>query len=578
MNDENPLPDESLLLMPAEWEAELLPRRGVRPGAVFQPDANATAFWPKHLSAQEPALRAALAATPIPDAVEYLDGEPNPLGAGLIAEMVNAEHPNQAVTRVRPVFDAWIEEHGLPFAIGAAIAFMSFASMGSTRHTSFTPLIRYDHRRLGERPLFAMTEVLYRDRDLHLLRGLLADASDAEFAAAESIVDGMRTTAARKYLAALFFPSRTDWVHEAAVEVAKEPWSGLLTAKLAHSVTSLDQVKSMDLRTIEQHEQHAGLIPALLDGLGVDALPLLTAPTRTPLDQDYLPERLQAIAMLPHDGAVAYLVERIADPFVFGKAADAAARFPVRTLRVIAAHAPEAQPARVPLLGALASRVDTRAFEALMEAEHAAVTDLIAKRRPAPEASEADLPELLVRPPWTVERPAVKPLVVRGLEPSSAVSVHWAEGERERYLENAGEFDPGIADWEQHLERLRAIRSRGVTEVIAYAPIDLAERHLATWSGTLQQFGDDRSAGYLQSILARFGAAAADRAVAFLASKPKLGALLGPIRSAGAAEAAANWFAKRSSAKEFGAAWLDRHGAAAAELLVPNALGPKKSL
>jgi hypothetical protein len=579
VNDENPLPDESLLLMPAEWQAELLPRRGVRPGAVFQPDADATAFWRKHLSAQEPALRAALAATPIPDAVEYLDGEPNPLGAGLIAEMVNAEHPNQAVTRVRPVFDAWIEEHGLPFAIGAAIAFMSFASTRSTAHSPLSPLIEYDHRRLGDRPLFAMTEVLYRDRDLQLLRGLLADASDAEFAAAESIVDGIRTSAARKYLAALFFPDRTGWVHEAAVEVAKESWTGLLTAKLAHSVTSLDQLKAMHLRTIEQHEQHAGLIPALLDGLGVDALPLLTAPTRTPLDQDYLPERLQAIAMLPHDGAVAYLVERIADPFVFGKAADAAARFPVRTLRVIAAHAPEAQPARIPLLGALASRVDTRAFEVLTEAEHAAVTDLIAKRRPAPEACEADLPELLVRPPWTVERPAAKPLVVRGLEPSSAVSVHWAEDERERYLENAAEFDPGIADWEQRLERLAVHhRDRLVAEILAYAPFDIAEPYLERWNGGFQQFGDDRSAAYLQGVLARFGAAVADHVVKYLASKPKLGALLGPIRSPGAAEVAANWFAKRSSAKEVGAAWLDRHGAAAAELLVPNALGPKKSL
>jgi hypothetical protein len=579
VNDENPLPDESLLLLPAAWQADLLPRRGVRPGEAFEPDGGATAFWRKRLGAQEPDLRAALAATPIPDAVEYLDGKPNPLGAGLIAEMVNAEHPNQAVTRVRTVFGAWIEEHGLPFAIGAAVAFMSFASTRSTAHPSFTPLIEYDHRRLSDRPLFSMSEVLYRDPDLHLLRGLLADASDAEFATASSIVDGIRTAPARKYLAALFFPDRTDWIHEAAVEVAKESWTGLLTARLAHSVTSLDQFKSMGMRSIEPHEQHAGLIAPLLDGLGTDALALLTAPTRSPLDQDYLPERLRAIAMLPHDGAVAYLVERIADPFVFDKAADAAARFPVRTLRVIAAHAPEALPARIPLLAALAARVDARALQALTEAEQTAITALKAQRRPAPEAAEADLPELLVCPPWTVERPKPKPLVVRGLETSGAASVLWAEGERERYLENAAEFDPGIADWEQRLERLSVHRrDRIVAEVLAYAPFDIAERHLEDWNGGLQQFGDDRSAGYLQAVLARFGPSVAGHAVKFLASKPKLGALLGPIRTPEAAQLAAQWFAKRTPTKELGAAWLDRHGAAAAELLVPNALGSKKSL
>jgi hypothetical protein len=577
VNDENPLPDESLLLLPAEWQAELLPRRGVRPGAVFEPDADATAFWRKRLSAQETDLRAALAKTPVPDAVEYLDGKPNPLGAGLIAEMVDAEPSNQSVTRVRLVFDAWIEEHGLPFAIGAAIAFMSFAITRNTAHPSFVPLIKYGHRRLCERPLFSMSEVLYRDLDLHLLRGMLADASDVEFTTAESIVDRLRTTPARKYLAALFFPDKTDWIHEAAVEVAKESWTGVLTARLAHSVTSRDQFTAMRMRAIEPHEQQAGLIAPLLDGLGTDALPLLTAPTKRPLDDHHVQERLQAIAMLPHDDAVAYLVEHLADPFVFEYAAAAAARFPVRTLRVIAAH--EALPARIPLLAALAARADARALQALTEDEQTAIAELEAQRRPAPEAAEADLPELLVRPPWTVERPKPKPLVVRGLEPSGAASVLWAEGERERYLENAAEFDPGIADWEQRLERLSVHRSdRIVAEVLAYAPFDIAEQHLESWNGGLEQFGDDRSAGYLQAVLARFGASVADQVVAFLAAKSKLGALLGPIRTAGAAEAAANWFAKRPSAKEFGAAWLDRHGAAAAELLVPNALGSKKSL
>ncbi|GAA2143650.1 MolR family transcriptional regulator [Glycomyces algeriensis] len=569
------MPDESLLLMPDEWRAELLPRRGVRPGEVFEADGDASALWRKYLAAHDPALRTAIAAATNHDAAEYLDGKPNVLGAGLVAVMAAIESPHHRNSKVRPVFDAWIEEHGLPFAIGAAVAVLSLESARGTSIPTFGSLVEYEMRRIHERPLSSMSGVLFLKNDFHLLRGLLADVPDEEYAAAEAAVERLRDTPARKYLAALLFPDRTDWVDEAAEEVAKEAWTELLTSRLAHSVTSLDQLAAMRVRTIEAYAQHAGLIPPLLDGLGAQALPLLTAPTRHLLEPEQTRERVQAIALLPHDEATTYLVEHIAERFVFDAAVTAAARFPLRMLRALARHASQAQPAHLPLLASLALRVDARAQEALAETDRTSVTWLVSQLRPVPDAAEANLPELLVRPPWTVKRPKRKPIVVPGLEPDDEETVIWSEGERERYWESTEEIRLGyIEDWDRRLGR----NGDAWCELLVYAPASIADARLETWSGDFGGLSSDVRATILaRGLLARYGVAVADHLLKFLAVKPRLGALLGPIRSAEAARLAAHWYANLKSVKEHGAAWLDRHGAAAAELLVPNALGTSKT-
>jgi hypothetical protein len=246
-------------------------------------------------------------------------------------------------------------------------------------------------------------------------------------------------------LAAFLLPDRTDWVYAAAPEVAAEGWSGLLKAKLVHSMTSRTQLAAVGMRCVEPWEQSVNLLAALLDGLGAQALPVLTAKTRGTFSAKDRRQRLQAIAMLPNDEAGAYLVERLADEFAYEAATAAAGRFPVRMLRAVAAYAPQAPPARRPMLAGLVSTIDSRALDALAESERSALDQLAALVRPAPVASEPDLPELLVRPPWTVDRPERKAIVIRGLAPKSAVRVVWVDGERERYLKSAAEFDPGLS-------------------------------------------------------------------------------------------------------------------------------------
>lgn len=575
----NLLPDENHLLMPDEWRAELLPRRGVRPGEVFEPDPDAPALWRELVGSHEAALRSALTASGDPDGVEYLDGRPNPRGAGIVAAMAAPAGSPYSVPMVRPALDAWIEEHGLPFAVGASLSFLSIEdnSTGSSIPLS-EAIVEYDTRRFRDRPLSMLSSVLYLSRDFHTLRGLLADVSDEVYAEAEAVVDRLRDNETRRYLAAFLMP-RADWVEETVREVAAlGAYKGHLVTKLAHSVTSRAQFTAMGMRVIEPYDYRVGFIAPLLDGLGAEALPLLTAPPRHPLDADQRRNRLQAIAILPHDETAAHLVEHLAEQFAFEAAAAAAERYPARMLRAVAAHAPDAPPERRPLLAGLAARADPRAHDTLTEAERAALDELRTQVRPVPEAAEADLPELLVRPPWTVKRPKRKPVVVKGLEADPEVRAVWTPGERERYLADAAEHAPEIGDWDEYAEHLnRYDRNRRIGMIVAYGPERLADAFVGGWNGDLSDHDEERSAARVQAVLARYGGAVGDRVVAHLVRNVKLGALMGPVLSPEAARIAAHWFANVKSAQGHAAAWLDRHGAAAATLLVPGALDRSKT-
>lgn len=564
--------------MPDEWRAELLPRRGVRPGDAFEPDPDDPAFWRELVGDHEAALRSAFTAAGVREGAEYLDGGPNPRGAGLVAALVAPPGSRYAAPSVRPAFGAWLEEHGLPFAVGAALSFLSFEDdeKGSTIPPHQT-LAEYGGRRIRERPLEMMNIVLYRNQDLRTLRGLLADAPDEVYAQAEAVVERLRDSGSRRYLAAFLMP-RTDWIEETAGDLAALPHKGRLVTGLAHSATSRAQLTAMGMSRIEPHEHAVEVIAPLLDGIGVEALPLLTDRPKSPLDADQRRIRFEAVAMIPHDEAVGHLVEHLAEEFAFDSAAAAAARFPVRTLRAVAAHAPGAPPERRPLLASLVSRADPRAHDALADGERAALAELRAQVRPVPEALEADLPELLVRPPWTVKRPERKPMVVKGLEADPESRVVWAPGERERYLANAAARAPEVEDWDEYAARLSGYRrNRDIGVIVAYGPEKLAEEYVEAWNGDLGDYDEERSAARAQAVLARHGDAVGHHVVAHLVRNVKSGALMGPVRSPEAARIAAHWFANVKSARDHGAAWLDRHGAAAAKLLVPSALDRSKT-
>jgi hypothetical protein len=125
---------EDRLELPSDWAARVLPRRGnaIRRPVTLDPEA------PARMAAQIEASRADLetafgldGADPVRSAagLAHLNGDPNPLGAAAVAALLRYTDRYSAVfasgkesaLKGQELFAAWVIEHGLPFAVAAAV-------------------------------------------------------------------------------------------------------------------------------------------------------------------------------------------------------------------------------------------------------------------------------------------------------------------------------------------------------------------------------------------------------------------------------------------------------------------------
>ncbi|MWA01313.1 hypothetical protein F8568_013140 [Actinomadura sp. LD22] len=128
-----PVPDEDVLVLPDAWRRRMFPRRGGRPGPAIKVDPGAAADVRERLRALERERpvgeRDGVAPEPAAAAQEYLAGAANPLGAAvgaaLLAEDARWDHVVEKLAA--PLADAWVTEHGLPFA---ARAFADLSGLG----------------------------------------------------------------------------------------------------------------------------------------------------------------------------------------------------------------------------------------------------------------------------------------------------------------------------------------------------------------------------------------------------------------------------------------------------------------
>ncbi|MDA1359931.1 DUF4132 domain-containing protein [Glycomyces luteolus] len=161
-----------------------------------------------------------------------------------------------------------------------------------------------------------------------------------------------------------------------------------------------------------------------------------------------------------------------------------------------------------------------------------------------PEAALADLPKVLVSPPWAEPRRSRPPREIPGLETPAPQIV--GRGDE---FERAMAIEPDLVEWDPD----------------------------TYWD---QQVGISYSYGWklaesVLSQLARRGPSIADEAVEVLRDSPWAGRALLPIRSTPAAALAAHWFLRLDAGRGPGLDWFDRHGLHAVPLLVPEAFGPK---
>ena len=197
--------------------------------------------------------------------------------------------------------------------------------------------------------------------------------------------------------------------------------------------------------------------------------------------------------------------------------------------------------------------------------------EVVAASAGVPEAALAHVPPLLAAPPRTRKRPKRKAVVVErsggSAEPVPGLGRRNGDAGRPSHTRaTATTVNP---QW-------RAAASGPwlcwISELLAFADLELAATCKDEWDGRVGYCGD----AMLRRIIARFGTDVADRAVVRIRIDRKYTEALLPIRNPEAARLAAESATQVDPQPAL--AWFDRHGAEAAKLLVPDAVGPDKTL
>ncbi|WP_155830155.1 DUF4132 domain-containing protein [Glycomyces tenuis] len=564
---------EDTVDIPESWASELLDRRGRGTPRPVEIGPDAVRELQNRFARYENDIERALARLEDPSYEAPIRagiaGTGDPLEAALAAQLLS----RAAAGRRRDVGDptrAWIAGRGVGFAAEAVLELAAHLVVWYAYHGGDGPV---SIRTVDVSSLFRSPETV---RCIEPLRSILAALPDEEYETVRAAVDRRRTTEAHRFAAAMLMPEQEDWTREAVklYAASRKRWS--VTDSLWVMVSSGVHVELADVTKLDRYQAHNGGVARVVDALGADALPILVAT----LDDDERPsaefrdEAYDAIGRLPSEDAIGFLIERSSLPQAAAALKAAAARFPVRTLRAVAARWTTAT---VFLKARLAGLVRAELADRMSELEppdRSAIERLLQSTRPAPPAETA--PPVFTTPPWTPFKPSAKKTAADGLTPPPVDELRWAEDERRSWAEGVGSPYEG-----RHYLKTEGFWQRspwGATiapghyyfmDMLAWAPDEVALPGYERWEGA----ADTASLATVRAILARYGEAAAPRIQELIAKKPSCRPALLPFVNLGAARMAAAWVSRSRTDRAHGRAWLDRHPAEAAAFLIPDALG-----
>jgi hypothetical protein len=401
---------------------------------------------------------------------------------------------------------------------------------------------------------------------LDLVRSAPDDVHADTMAVAARLRAENRVGGFARAVSSFLFPERSDWME---ADLAAASRGVLAAASLVPSVGTAEQAATVGELMLAgpkwKWDGDAEVELTFLSVAGVQALPFLLAwydGQRNDNKSKGLSEQgsieagakaLELISQIPGEAAMRALAERddgrLETLFYLHVAAE---RSPDTAMRVLSTMEP------------------TRA-----------TTQVLAAIQGMPDiAAPAQLPDILLAPPWSdpkAKRP--KPVVIAGLEPPADVEVAWLPGERERWLGRGAGWEPRQG-WAAIAEQIDAWRA-GPTQAddsmtpvalyfAAYAPTELVSPMLKDgWRPPLRR-ADDRA----YAFIARYELRALPAVRAIRGLPADRGRLLQPFVSAEIAAAMVEGMTRRRSlARGAALGWLRRHPESAARFLVPAALG-----
>ncbi|MCX4744447.1 DUF4132 domain-containing protein [Kitasatospora sp. NBC_01287] len=570
-------PDETTFTLPPAWQRALHPRRGgiarpagplaERAGVKLEKLLRSQADWIERMLTAEKSDQELVAAA----RAQQL-GSASPLGTAVLAVLAYTAQTDYAV-----LADAWVAAHGLPFAARTVVECFEVEPRwhqqgGQTSDHHVTWRAANSHHRVA---------LPAADR----VRALLAEADEETYRAAVAALATARDGGRRRIVAAYLVPTETAWVDECCADLA--PAAGHqaahLRSMLVRSLSSPEQAAGLtELSDLGWHGWSTDVIGTVAEGIGTALAPLIGAHLEEVwIDAGTVRTVAATLREVPSDEAFELLLGAVAEKHVRAELMAAMNRYPVRALRLLPKAADDRTDQGSLLKRLLITHVTAHQELALavlpeLPAELAEVIRPLAEQADRLPAAPAEaLPALLTSPPWTVKRRAGKPQLVTGLTASDTGSVHWLPGESDEWRATTSWFSdwsPQQADWEHLLSRQRAglLGSYEAVGLFTHGPIELVAPLLPDWPGppNLWEGGNG-----LKPLIARHGVTALPVALRVVGSLGSALPLLLPFRSVEVARLMADRLARLKSAAATARSWFTRHGSAAAELLVPDAVG-----
>ncbi|KAB2347740.1 DUF4132 domain-containing protein [Actinomadura rudentiformis] len=559
----SPAPDEDVLEIPTAWRSRLHPRRGGTPSSKIKIDRAAApalrALIEEHAAYLEESLAhprcdSAMAAA----ARAHLAGAPDPLGAAVVTGLLLAGGPKNLKDRSFPMADAILDEHGAAFA-ARWLAESTEIDVPFHVGRDDDGEVKVERWAIPHRPKKSHWD--WREESwARRIRAALAAADDATYAEAVAGLEGCRRSRVQRLITTYLVPTRLDWVRESRAEAPSDPYERTL---LWCSLAPGEKTAWTDRWAAGQpwESLDLGTFATLADAFGAAIAPLAASQMvnrNTRLNNQQMAAKV--LSHLPSDEAFEFLLDRADLKHARLALLDAARRFPKRARRLLedASNNPS------PEIAAQAAEV-----LALLGEDTSSET--------LNEVPGAELPPVLTDPPWLRKKKTAKPVVIEGLTAPTVRQVVWLPGEEEEWADpiptSYGTY-PDDTDWEKEAARVRSQRFPivQVSHLLLQAPVDLVRPHIDTWVRLGYWYDDDGL--WPRRVVARHGVDAYPLAISAAQQNPaSWGGVLLPFLDNHVAELVTGWLTRTKTVRPLAIAWLGRHGAEAARLLIPAALG-----
>ncbi|MDN3351522.1 DUF4132 domain-containing protein [Actinomadura sp. DC4] len=585
-------PDEHTFEMPASWRRVLRRRRGGiagTPVTAGDQAAGRVQEWTERAAARTTAALDDEESDPqLAEEVRAHLAGGHPRGAAALAHILDARDGDDRndVEDHAAFADAWTSAHGLVFAAQAA------AEIGSVGVEEWWPGMNRGQRAWRLRPRATGQHPFWRwawQPTVDRMRHLLADAGEADYRAAVEALADHRRTPAQRVIVSYLVPTEMDWVDECHADTTGVHEMALRTMMFC-SVGSPEQLASLRSKVSFGFGQYSrGVLATLIEVVGTDVVDLLDGAFNAAAT--WAEERKVAVSVLgrlPTDEAFQLMVDHLDQKHVQPGVLDAAKRYPVRALRLLAQaaggssqHAPLA---REILIGHVAANPELTAavlpglppeVRSTVEQLHKEIARTAGKTDRVEEASADALPPVLAAPPWTRRRKVAKPVVIAGLEPSAEPAVTWAEGSRAQWSKGASTYSHLVEDdWPSAVRRYHAREMDSMRQIalFANAPEEVTRPIVSGWRPS-PLWGCEM---WMKTVVARFELDALPVVldIAAVDNPAVVGVLLLPFYDVRVARLMADWLARLKSVRATATTWFAWHGVATVRLLVPDAVGP----